>query len=52
MGTNLADKKEDIPEVPDRGESLSLMTPMLIGEDSHGNLDAARSAAQSHPSLG
>jgi Fic family protein len=34
METNLADKKEDISEVADRGEATSLMTPMLVGEDS------------------
>ncbi|HLW91675.1 MAG TPA: Fic family protein [Roseiarcus sp.] len=28
------DKKADISEAPDRGESISLMTPMLVGEDS------------------
>lgn len=34
MTKNLADKKADISAVVDRGESVTLMEPMLVGEDS------------------
>jgi Fic family protein len=34
MINNIEDKKEDIEAAIDRGESISLMTPMLVGEDS------------------
>ena len=34
MPDDLEDKKEDISAVADRGEVVSLMTPMLVGEDS------------------